>query len=87
MARELLDDQIHIAFAYALGGGVWRSNGFESIGPVGPYGTFGPELSFGRAFGRAQHPPFALAKWTHDAAGVLWLGERLAEAVQKQRPR
>ena len=47
MARELLDDQIHIAFAYALGGGVWRSNGFESIGPAGPYGTFGPELSFG----------------------------------------
>ena len=82
-ARELLADQTDIAFAYALGGGVWRSDGFETLGPAGPYGTFGPELSFGRALGRASHPPFALAKWTHSGAQLVDLTPAGSEATTR----
>lgn len=79
-ARELLEDQTEIPFAYALGGGVWRSDGFETLGPAGPSGTFGPELSFGRALGRASHPPFALAKFTHSGAQLVDFTEKGSEA-------
>jgi hypothetical protein len=33
----------------------------------------------------ASQPPPQAAKLVFDTAGVVWLGERLAEAVQKHR--
>ena len=70
-ARMLAEDQENIAYAYATGGGVHRSAGFEPLGPAGRYGTFGPELSFGRALARAGSPPFAIAKFTHSGAQLV----------------
>ncbi|MFN0074938.1 MAG: sialate O-acetylesterase [Prosthecobacter sp.] len=56
-------DDAQIAFKYSVGGGFKVSKGWEPLGPAGPYDTFGPELSFGRALqGKGN---IAIAKFTH----------------------
>lgn len=79
-AKELAADQPGIAFTYATGGGVHRSDGFEPLGPAGRYGTFGPELSFGRTLAAAGAPPFALAKFTHSGAQLVDFTEKGSDA-------
>ena len=62
----LANDDISIAFKYSLGGGFKNSNGWEPLGPAGPYDTFGPELSFGQTLrGKGN---IAIAKFTHSGS-------------------
>ena len=57
-----------IAFRYSLGGGYRVSEGWEPLGPVGYYGTFGPELSFGDRIRRQVSGNIAIAKFTHSGS-------------------
>ncbi|MFT4649392.1 MAG: hypothetical protein ACI9X4_002631 [Glaciecola sp.] len=60
-----------IPFRYSLGGGVKTSNGWEPLAPAGYYGTFGPELSFGRSLARKLRTPIAIAKFTHSGSQII----------------
>jgi len=64
----LAQDNDKIAFKYSLGGGFKTSHGWEPLGPAGPYGTFGPELSFGRALQAKLPGNIAIAKFTHSGS-------------------
>lgn len=59
-----------IAFKYSLGGGFKISQGWEPLGPAGPYDTFGPELSFGSSLKRAKIANVAIAKFTHSGSQI-----------------
>ncbi len=64
----LAEDNGRIAFKYSLGGGYKISNGWEPLGPAGSYGTFGPELSFGRTLQGKVPGNIAIAKFTHSGS-------------------
>ncbi len=64
----LASDNSRIAFKYSLGGGYRTSTGWEPLGPTGYYGTFGPELSFGRALQGKVTGNIAIAKFTHSGS-------------------
>jgi hypothetical protein len=64
----LATDNRKIAFKYSLGGGFKVSNGWEPLGPAGFYGTFGPELSFGRTLQGKVPGNIAIAKFTHSGS-------------------
>ena len=64
----LADDNGKIAFKYSLGGGYRTSQGWEPLGPVGFYDTFGPELSFGRTLQGKVPGNLAIAKFTHSGS-------------------
>jgi hypothetical protein len=64
--EALIRDDDKISFKYSLGGGFKKSNGWEPLGPAGPYDTFGPELSFGRALQGQGN--IAIAKFTHSGS-------------------
>ena len=60
----------------SLGGGYKTSAGWEPLGPVGYYDTFGPELSFGRTLRRGGVKAVAIAKFTHSGSQVIdWTPE------------
>jgi len=61
----LAKDNPSIAFRYHLAGGFKKSNGWEPLGPAGPYGTFGPELSFAKTLRGKIQGNIAIAKFTH----------------------
>ena len=63
--KSLLKDQPKIAYRFSLGGGYLVSDGWEPLGPVGYYDTFGPELSFGARLGRKLKGHIAIAKFSH----------------------
>lgn len=63
----LADDNARIAFKYNLGG-YHASKGWEPLGPAGFYGTFGPELSFGKALQAKAPGTIAIAKFTHSGS-------------------
>ena len=75
-AATLLQDRPDIAYRYALGGGVRKSNSWEPLGTVGFYDTFGPELSFARdAVGDGQRH-LAIVKFTHSGSQMIdWTPE------------
>ena len=58
-------DDASIAFKYSLGGGFKTSKGWEPLGPVGAYDTFGPELSFAKTLRSTEKGNIAIAKFTH----------------------
>lgn len=62
--ETLANDDRSIAFKYSLGGGFKRSDGWEPLGPAGPYDTFGPELSFAQALKGKVPGNIAIAKFT-----------------------
>ena len=62
---SLAMDNPAIAFRYNLGGGFKKSNGWEPLGPSGPYETFGPELSFAKSLHGKMQGNIAIAKFTH----------------------
>ena len=62
---DLAADNPKIAFKYNLGGGFKTSNGWEPLGPTGPYDTFGPELSFAKTLQSTEKGNIAIAKFTH----------------------
>lgn len=67
----LARDNASIAFKYDLGGGFKVSDGWEPLGPAGPYDTFGPELSLGAALAHSSKDAFAIAKFTHSGSQLL----------------
>jgi hypothetical protein len=72
----LLKDDPRIAFRYSLGGGFKVSDGWEPLGPAGPYDTFGPELSFAAAFAKKSADRLAVAKFTDSGSQILdWTPE------------
>ncbi len=62
------NDNFRIAFKYSLGGGFKTSNGWEPLGPAGPYDTFGPELSFAQTLQGKVPGNIAIAKFTHSGS-------------------
>ncbi len=74
--RALVQDNDHIPFRYSLGGGYKVSNSWEALGPRGAYGTFGPELSFGRTIRAKIGDPIAILKFTHSGSQIIdWTPE------------
>ncbi len=66
--EALANDNGSIAYKYNIGGGYKTSNGWEPLGPAGFYGTFGPELSFGRMLQGKVPGNIAIAKFTHSGS-------------------
>lgn len=79
----LARDNASIAFKYDLGGGFKRSDGWEPLGPAGPYDTFGPELSFGAALARTSKDAIAIAKFTHSGSQILDWTPQGSEATSR----
>ena len=72
----LLKDNPGIAFKYSLGGGYRKSAGWEPLGQVGYYDTFGPELSFAKELEFKRVANFAIAKFTHSGSQIIdWTPE------------
>ncbi len=72
----LLKDNPLIAYRYNLGGGYYRSRGWEPLGHTGYYDTFGPELSFARKIAGAVKGNVAIAKFTHSGSQIIdWTPE------------
>ncbi len=72
----LRKDNTRIAYKYSLGGGYRVSDGWEPLGPVGYYGTFGPELSFAQALKGRVKGDIAIAKFTHSGSQIIdWTPE------------
>ncbi len=73
---SLLKDNSKIAYKYSLGGGYRKSEGWEPLGLVGYYDTFGPELSFGKTLGKKFTENIAIAKFTHSGSQIIdWTPE------------
>ena len=68
LKAPLAQDDGRIAFKYNVGGGAKVSNGWEPLGPAGPYDTFGPELSFAHALKGRVPDNIAIAKFTHSGS-------------------
>ena len=66
--ETLANDNAKIAYKYSIGGGYKISNGWEPLGPAGFYGTFGPELSFGKTLLGKLPGNIAIAKFTHSGS-------------------
>ena len=66
--ESLANDNGKIAFKYSIGGGYKTSKGWEPLGPVGYYDTFGPELSFGKTVQARVPGNIAIAKFTHSGS-------------------
>ena len=72
----LLKDNPLIAYRYNLGGGYYRSRGWEPLGHTGYYDTFGPELSFARKIAGSVKGNVAIAKFTHSGSQIIdWTPE------------
>ena len=65
---ELAAPREDILFRAHLAGGLYRSPGWEPLGPVGPLHQFGPELSLGRELAQRGERPLALLKFADGAA-------------------
>lgn len=68
--EALANDNHQIAYKYSIGGGYKMSAGWEPLGPSGFYGTFGPELSFGRTLQGKVSGNIAIAKFTHSGSQI-----------------
>ena len=66
--KVLAKDNVKVAFKYSIGGGYKVSKGWEPLGPAGYYGTFGPELSFGKTLQDSGSGNIAIAKFTHSGS-------------------
>jgi hypothetical protein len=69
--KALLKDRKDVAFRYSVGGDFKVSNGWEPLGPCGPYDSFGPELSFGAALVDGKVKDVAIAKFTHSGSQII----------------
>jgi hypothetical protein len=67
----LLLDEPRIPFRYSVGGGRLVSQGWEPLGPAGPYDTFGPELSFGARLEAELEDGLVIAKFTHSGTQII----------------
>jgi len=74
--ESLAHDNERIAYSYSIGGGYKVSTGWEPLGPAGFYGTFGPEVSFGRTIQSKVPINMAIAKFTHSGSQIVdWTPE------------
>ena len=72
----LLKDNPKVAYKYDVGGGFKTSNGWEPLGPAGPYDNFGPELSFAQTLTSELTDNIAIAKFTHSGTQIIdWTPE------------
>lgn len=69
--ESLGSDDNAIAFKYSLGGAYRESNGWEPLGLVDYYDTFGPELSFARKLKQSGQANIAIAKFTHSGSQIV----------------
>ena len=67
----LLKDNLGVAYKYSLGGGYKVSKGWEPLGVVNYYDSFGPELSFGSFLDKKNIGDFAIAKFTHSGSQII----------------
>jgi len=69
----LLNDNHKIAYKYSLGAGYKTSQGWEPLGAVGYYDTFGPELSFAAAVQSkmGKGAQIAIAKYTDSGSQII----------------
>ena len=75
-SANLQQDNPTVAYRYSLGGGYKVSNGWEPLGPVGFYDTFGPELSFASELQKEGVENLAIAKFTHSGSQIIdWTPE------------
>ena len=85
---KLAKDQPSIPFRYSMGGGVWKSNGWEALGLTGYYNTFGPELSFSHHVQSHSKDPIAIAKFTHSGSQINdWTPEGSVAQTRHLYPR
>ena len=74
--RGWMEDKSEIAFKYSLGGGYRVSSGWEPLGLVDYYDTFGPELSLANRLLENGKKDFAIAKFTHSGSQIIdWTPE------------
>lgn len=74
--NHLQKDQSEIAYRYDIGGGYRRSKGWEPLGVVDYYDTFGPELSFGSELRKKVSGQVVIAKYTHSGSQIIdWTPE------------
>ena len=84
----LLKDRKDIAYRYSVGGDFKVSDGWEPLGPAGPYDTFGPELSFGAALAAEKVKDVAIAKFTHSGSQMIdWTPEGSVAVSRNLYPR
>ena len=69
--RSLCEPIPSIPFRYSIGGGYRKSTDWEPLSPTGFYQTFGPELSFARAFEQPTANHLAIAKFTHSGSQII----------------
>jgi len=69
--KTLGKDDHGIAFRYSVGGGYRVSDGWEPLGPIGYYDTFGPELGFAARLKRKLKGGIAIAKFTHSGSQII----------------
>ena len=85
--KLLAKDDARIAYKYSVGGGYKVSEGWEPLGPSGPFDTFGPELSFGAAMLRETKDALAIAKFTHSGSQIVdWTPEGSEAASRNLYP-
>ena len=85
---SLLNDDGDIAYKYSLGGGVKVSDGWEPLGPAGPYDTFGPELSFAQSLKEAGTSNIVIAKFIHSGSQIIdWTPEESMAKTRNLYPR
>ena len=85
--KLLAKDDARIAYKYSVGGGYKVSDGWEPLGPSGPFDTFGPELSFGAAMLRGTKDALAIAKFTHSGSQIVdWTPEGSEAASRNLYP-
>ena len=85
--KLLAKDDARIAYKYSVGGGYKVSEGWEPLGPSGPFDTFGPELSFGATMLRGTKDAFAIAKFTHSGSQIVdWTPEGSEAASRNLYP-
>ena len=84
----LLKDRKDIAYRYSVGGDFKVSDGWEPLGPAGPYDTFGPELSFGAALAAGKVKDVAIAKFPHSGSQMIdWTPEGSVAVSRNLYPR
>ncbi len=69
--KALRKDDVTVAYRYDVAGGCKVSDGWEPLGPAGPYDTFGPELSFAKRLKKSGESDFAIAKFTHSGSQII----------------
>jgi len=68
--EPLANPKASVAYRYNLGGGLKASSDWEPLAPSGPYGTFGPELSFTNTLQQSLSSNIAILKFTHSGSQI-----------------